>query len=391
MLPPQSTGACLSLLAVAGDIDALIADIRLRTPLSALVAHTGWRLVLRNLHDCTQADLADADVLILQRGLSRRACRLMRRARATGAAAIYEIDDLLTALPAHVSNHAAVQARQTELRECLAQADLVTVSTARLGQALGCANWTCVPNSALPAMDTQLPAQDPTLGPVSLVFASMEHLASDFIFQALRGLQQQHPGAAQIVVFGPPAAAFARAGLEVKAMELMPRAQFIDTVRSLPNPLAVIPLEDSTFAACKSAIKWFEYGQAGVPSLCSDVPPYADVVQTGQTGALVTNTVSAWQAALATAVLDPAWRAGVAAQAQMVVQREHTLQHSVKAWHNAVQAALVQRQRHPPAAASWLVRCADLALDRSEDALLRLRRFNRQRLARRKATRGLAK
>ncbi len=373
---------------MAADIDALIADIRLRTPLSALAAQTGWRLVLRSLHDCTQADLADADVLIVQRGLSRRAARLMRRARAAGAAAIYEIDDLLTALPAHVSNHAAVQARQTELRHCLAQADLVTVSTHRLGQALGCPRWACVPNSAVSAIAGPLPVQDPGSGAVSLVFASMEHLASDFIFPALQGLQQQHPGAAQIVVFGPPAAAFVRAGLQVRAMPLMPRAQFIDNVRSLPNPLAVIPLEDSPFAACKSAIKWFEYGQAGVPSLCSDVPPYADVVQTGQTGGLVANTVAAWQEALTAAVLAPAWRASVAAQARQVVQREHTLQHSVKAWHDAVQTALVQRQRLPPAAVSGLVRCADVALGRSEDALLRLRRLNRQRLARRKAVRG---
>jgi hypothetical protein len=381
-------GAGLSLLAVAGDIDALIADIRLRTPLSALAAHTGWRLVLRSLHDCTQADLAAADVLIVQRGMSRRACRLMRRARAAGAATVYEIDDLLTALPAHVSNHAAVQARQAELQQCLAQADLVTVSTARLGQALGCARWACVPNSALPALAAPLPMQDPGKGPVSLVFASMEHLASDFIFPALRGLQQQHPGAAQIVVFGPPAEAFVRAGLQVRAMDLMPRAQFIETVRSLPNPLAVIPLEDSPFAACKSAIKWFEYSQAGVPCLCSDVPPYADVVQTGQTGALVANTPAAWREALTAAVLDPAWRAGVAARAQQVVQRKHTLQHSLQAWHDAVQAARAHRQRHPPEAVPWLLRCADRALHLSEDALLGLRRFNRQRLARRKAVRG---
>ena len=40
-----------------------------------------------------------------------------------------------------------------------------------------------------------------------------------------------------------------------------PRALGIDFARQLPNPVAVIPLEDSRFAACKSAIKWFEYGR----------------------------------------------------------------------------------------------------------------------------------
>ena len=60
----------MKLLAVAGDIDSLIAGIRLVTPLKVLAAEPGWSLVLRSFHDCRRADLLAADVLIVQRGAS---------------------------------------------------------------------------------------------------------------------------------------------------------------------------------------------------------------------------------------------------------------------------------------------------------------------------------
>ena len=76
----------MKLLAVAGDIRATIAGIRLVQPLQALAAAAGGHeLRLRSLHECTPADLAWADALILQRpitsapGACRRACRRSAR------------------------------------------------------------------------------------------------------------------------------------------------------------------------------------------------------------------------------------------------------------------------------------------------------------------------
>ena len=43
------------------------------------------------------------------------------------------------------------------------------------------------------------------------------------------------------------------------------RAAFLELARGLRNAVAVIPLEASRFAACKSAIKWFDYAEAGIP------------------------------------------------------------------------------------------------------------------------------
>jgi hypothetical protein len=373
----------MKLLALAGDQNALIADIRLRTPLQALVQRTGWSLVLRSFHDCSRADLAAADVLIVQRGASRRAWRWQRAMRLRGGAVISEIDDLLTDMPAHISNQRAVQAQHRWVQRCLDEADVVTVSTARLGQELALRKACLVPNCALPLGDAPWPPNGATQ-PVSLLFASMERFATGFIYTALHAVQG--PGV-QIVVVGPPGEAFAAAGLVVRREALMPRSQFIDFARSLPNPVAVIPLEDSRFAACKSALKWFEYAEAGIPVLCSAVSPYREVVQDGITGALVSNEGSAWQVALQTAIGDSRWRQTVATAARADVREHHHLGLTVDAWQQAVTLALHNRAAAGTLAPCWTWRLQEVAAVLLERAALRLRQLNRARLARRRQRR----
>ncbi len=381
----------MKLLAAAGDIDALIAHIRLRTPLELLARQRGWSLQVRSFHDCGRADLAAADVLVVQRGTSARAWRLQEAMRQRGAAVVYEIDDLLTELPAHISNQAAVQAALPWLRRCLANADVVSVSTERLGQELGhevgLMEPLCVPNAAWPVGDVPLPAQGPPQPgqPVSLLFASMERLAGGFMHAALRALQGQD---VQIVAVGPAAQGFIDAGLQVRAQPLLPREQFIQFARALPNPAAVIPLEDSRFGACKSAIKWFDYAEAGIPVWCSTVSPYTDVVEHGVTGCLVANDEAAWLQALQQAVANPAGRQRLAAAARLQVRRQHTQQHMVDAWQQALEAALQRRAQTQLQAPTWAWRAQEALGAVLEGPALHLRRFNRERLEKREAKRA---
>ncbi len=370
----------MRLLALAGDIDALIAEIRLRAPLSALAERTGWPVTWRSFHDCSCADIEAAEVAIVQRATTRRAWRLQQALRARGAAVIYDIDDLLTALPPHISNQAKVQAQQKQLRRCLQAADLVTVSTERLGRELALPATAIVPNYAWSLGDLPLPEPEPGR-PVSLLFASMERLAAGFILPALRAVQGPQ---VQLVAVGPAGEALAAAGLDLRRQPLLPRARFIEFARALPNPVAVIPLEDSRFAACKSAIKWFEYAEAGIPVLCSNVSPYREVVADGVTGGLVANDAMAWEVALRAAVADAAWRRRIAEAARAVVRERHALDATVMAWQHAIEEALRRRAASGPWVPSigWRAERAIAAV--FEGAVLRLRRFNRDRLARRR-------
>ncbi len=368
------------LLALAGDIDALIAGIRLRTPLQALAQRGGFSLEVRSFHDCSAADLRRADVLIVQRGLSQRVARLQRQVRRQGGTVLYEIDDLLTELPDHVSNQGRVLAQRQHLLDCMHLADLVTVSTERLGVTLMPPHWHVVPNYALPLGDAAMPALRPDL-PVTFVLASMEALAPHALYQALRMLPAS---LARVVAVGPAAVSLAAAGVAAESHPLMSRQAFMTWVRALPNPVAVIPLEDSRFAACKSAIKWFEYGEAGVPVLCSDVSPYREVVEHGRTGWLVASDASAWQQALTQAALDGERRRQVAQAARGAVRARHTLDQTVQAWTEAIARAQQLRQQAGSPNAAGLTRWRDELAFALDAVGLPLRRFNRARLARRR-------
>lgn len=368
---------------MAGDIGQTIFDIRVRTPLNALGAAQGWSVECLSGHGCTTLDLARADLLIVQRAMSRRMWLLQRHMRRLGRPVIHEIDDLLTEVPSYVSNQSHVRRHGKWLARCLAQCDLVTVSTDRLGVELarhaGLAPPVTVPNYALQRGRTALPAQ--TGGPVTFVIASTERMAGGFIFEALRPVLEQ---GARLVVIGPAAAQYGDAGLPVQKVGLLPRAEFTDFVRSLPNPVALIPLELSRFASCKSAIKWFEYGEAGIPTVCSDASPYREVVESGQTGWLVCNESRAWQSVLSAVASQPAARVEVAQAARRVVRERHGLEHTVAALQRSVALASSRRAATTLPRSTLLETLQDFLWRHTERFGAELRRLNRARLARRK-------
>lgn len=382
----------MRIVVLAGDVEAPIAQVRMLEPLRALAAARGDEIAAHPLHSLREADLRGADVLVLQRPLAARAWRLLRAARLAGAAAVVEIDDLLTALPAHIPNRAAVQRGLPWLRACATEADLITVSTARLGielqadlgPGLDPAAVQQVGNAARPLGDAERATVDPS-APVTLLFASLDRIELGPVAAALGALAHRRP---RIAAVGPVGQELARllgaSGLAVQAVPLMPRVDFVRFAVSLPNPVAVIPLPASRFAACKSAIKWFEYAEAGIPVLCSDVPPYSDVIAGGRTGVLVADDPASWREALERALLDPAWRMALAQAAHAQVRAKHGFGRMVEEWAAALQRAVERRRSaavRPRDAAehwsAWLHRVA-------EAPLVRLRIANRTRLKRRR-------
>lgn len=373
----------MRVLATAGDIDSLIAEIRLRTPLSAVARTHGWSVQWRSFHECRPADLAAADLLVVQRGASRRALRLAERALESRAAVVYEIDDLLTEIAPHISQHAAVQASLPWLKAALGLADLVTVSTPRLQRELApLARATAlVPNHAFFDEDRPLPPQWPG-EPVHLLVASSDHLLAEPLTAALRQVLGER---ARLVVVGPPAEALAAQGLPLRRHPLLPRREFVALARSLPNAVALIPLEASRFAACKSAVKWYDYAEVGIPTIASAVPPYLDAIAHDRTGWLVDNSETQWLQAMRRVVDDVEARRRVAGEARALVRERHGLAQTEAAWHAALllarQLRRARRVLPPRGPAAWWRAAQDTAADLG----VALRRWNRERLARRRS------
>jgi hypothetical protein len=356
----------MRVLAAAGDIGATIATIRLVTPLQELAARGDHELRLRSFHDTAAHDLEWADVLVLQRATTSRAWQLVERMGASGGAVVHEIDDLLTQMPPQLLQYAAVTRGLPWLRRTLRAADLTTVSTARLGAALAgeVQRWTEVPNYALP--QPMLPPRDVAATPI-LCFASSDRVPVEAVAKTL------HRSDWRVLAVGPVAEDLQRCGVEVELRPLMPRNDFLAMLRGLPNPVGVIPLADTPFDACKSAIKWFDFALAGVPSICVDRPPYSDVIRDGETGWLVADETAAWQHAFARLHCEPAALAVMAQRAAEEVQRLYSLTRTTDAWEHAL-ASIEPKQRRP--ALGLLSRWFD-------DFAIGLRQANRARLARR--------
>lgn len=377
----------MRVLAASTDAQSLITQIRVTTPLQALLARTGGSLRVDSYPYIRLADLAGADVLVAQRGTGARHLRLMQVMRARGGAVVCEIDDLLTETAPHLVHHAAMERARPWVQRCLAAAQVVTTSTPRLAAALApyARHIHVVPNHGHPLPDAALPQPQPG-APATVLLAASDSLAATALYPALRELVATRGAALHIVGVGRAGVDAAAAGLPVQAHAMLPRDRFVALARALPNAVAVIPLDNSPFSACKSAIKWFDYAEAGIPTLASDLPPYADVITDGRTGLLVADTQAAWHTALCRALDDAPWRVAVAQAARAQVRAHHHAGLTQAAWQRALEQALALRGAGG-AQQPWWAGWRDQLMGPVDSAVVGLRRINRQRLEQRRLRR----
>ena len=112
----------------------------------------------------------------------------------------------------------------------------------------------------------------------------------------------------------------------------MPHSQFKAFLASRDNTIALIPLDDCPFNRCKSAIKFFDYCQAGVPCVCSAVTPYVEVIDDTRNGLLCGDGREEWVEAIRSLVLDAKQRAAMGQAARESCLKHHNLKLTAAAW-----------------------------------------------------------
>ena len=102
---------------------------------------------------------------------------------------------------------------------------------------------------------------------------------------------------------------------------------------SLDLDIAIAPLENNLFNACKSNLRLLEYGAMGWPVVCSDVYPY----QTMDPPVLrVPDDEGAWLAALRRLIKDPGFRRAQGQALHDWQQQHYLLGNHVDAWFHAI-------------------------------------------------------
>jgi hypothetical protein len=372
----------MRILVLAHEAGSVLTSIRLREPLSELCQRLGWTLKLQDLRNCQRRDLANFDVLVVQRGACRHTAALMRHMTRLGGQVVYEIDDLLLQPAQHLRDHDHLRASSQRVRTSLALADVVTTTTERLASALRplARRVELAPNFAPPAAPRAQPWR--AGHGLTLVLASSDRMAPGLLPAAVLQAQALRPGQIRVLCVGLAHAVFEGSAVQYRSLPMLSRSAFWQFLANEPNAVLAVPLDASPFSACKSAAKFFDCAAVGVPVLCADRPPYADVVVDGLTGTLVADSVQAWTDALLAAVDDPQTLQARAQLARADVARRFNMDRTMDAWQRLLQSLPTRSQRRSWLDAAW---AGGLALmhQRMDD----LRLANHARVARRRLAR----
>ncbi|WP_262966379.1 methyltransferase domain-containing protein [Methylobacter psychrophilus] len=280
--------------------DLSLYDIRIKNPLDNWKNRYNGRIRYRDYNEIRLDDLYWGDIFVFQRSGGEYILNLMSVLQKHGKKCVFELDDLLTEIPDFLAHHKMSPDTLNTYLEVIAKADLVTTTTQRLAYKFLKMNplVICVPNCTesfgLPLTNQS----SQTTNKVTLVVASSDRVLVDFLAPALLKIQETYPSDYDIFVIGPPGDYLENFGIKITRSDLVSHTDFKKLLSGLINPVGLIPLDDSVFSSCKSPIKFFDYALAGMPVICSNVPPYSDYIINEETGFLVSNDTDSWVTAI---------------------------------------------------------------------------------------------
>jgi len=330
-----------SLVVAIYSLDSLndaCAHIRLAGPLDHLhdLVEDLWGAKVEGGNCYTNLDMIEiADLIIVQRFYPREGnLPLLERIFASGKPVVYEVDDLLTALPE--TNHLRPWAKETAdiLERTLPRFSAITVSTPPLADILGRYNRNI---HVLPNLIDE-----------SLFHATPSKLEKRLVIgfcgtgSHARDLELIEPALFRIAEKYGDRVAFFFMGYANSRLLTLPGFTFLDFERDYTEyaqalsgsgiDIALVPLEDNQFNRCKSNIKWLEYSACGIAGIYADLPPYNTSVKHGETGLLVGSDPEQWFKAISLLIERPELRSSIARNARTEVLAKHALANGAYRW-----------------------------------------------------------
>lgn len=232
------------------------------------------------LPDLMQLQRYAPDTLVMQRPLSDSSQVAALKIKAFSQTfKVYELDDYLPNLPVKSIHRAGIPKDiMRSLRRGLACADRFVVSTDALADALSGfhGDIQVVKNRLDPAWWGALPTNARrTAGKPRVGWAGGASHTGDL--ELIGDVVKELSCEVDWVFFGmcpPKLRPYVKEFHPGIRIDLYPAA-----LARLNLDLAVAPLEDNLFNACKSNLRLLEYGVCGIPVVCSDTPGYRDIAQ----------------------------------------------------------------------------------------------------------------
>lgn len=260
-----------------------------------------WECILET--EITLKDFERFDAILLNKHSSQKGIDIIKTAKSIGLKTIYDMDDWILDLPSYsVTN--LDEDILSNIVSMLKIVDVVTVSTDRLKLRLKFLR----PDSILlpNGFDHEGVCYQPA-NPIysvnnKILFSNTDGIKlishREKFFKQLILFQEQHPNIT-IDFWGDQFPEMAKIPRLVDK-GFLENEQYKKKIRDAGYLFAVVPLggqeDEGTFQfnACKSCIKYIDYGSLGIPSIFSDSAVYSDVVINNHTGILVSNSGDDW-------------------------------------------------------------------------------------------------
>lgn len=246
---------------------------------------------------------------------------------------VYDIDDLLLALPDEHPERDIYAPKSAGVFRWLLEADEVWVSTEALRRRISQINprANVVPNYIDDAVWTKPKASvathDPKY-PVRLLYMGTTTHIADFelVKKTLKKLEKEFSKSIEICLIGILPNGSGENWYKIITSPETVGGKYPLFVNWMSNKpafdIGIAPLLDNEFNQCKSEIKFLDYSALGLATVASDLDGYS-LIRNGENGFRVKNTEEAWYEALKMLISDPVLRRQIQLTAQKDVFEKH--------------------------------------------------------------------
>ena len=245
---------------------------------------------------------------------------------------IYEIDDLLTTIPSYL-RRTNFTINKSNINKIINISDALSVSTSKLKSQFKKKNDNIhvTPNYSLPMRKISKHYCVKTKN-IKLIISSSDNISLNMIIPAL--IEVQNFFGIQIIFIGPICTQLKKAGIRIDEHSNFKHREFKNFISSIDNAIGLIPLNLSLFNSCKSPIKFFDYSNCGIPTICSNVPPYSQVIKTNFSGLLAENTKKSWTKNIYRLIKDENLRSSLSKNAMINIKKNYNIGKNVDSWNN---------------------------------------------------------
>lgn len=283
-----------------------------------------------------------ADLIVIQRDFPRfwdAYLEIIAICRREKKPIVFEIDDLLFALPEdHSHRHEYLDALLPMLHAAM-NASLVTVSTAELEVYMRRLNpnVVVVPNYLNDHVWQFKAGYDRTLESRVITIGYMggetHKYDLEVITPALLKILERYSGKVRLAVMGgkPPQTLLEHECVEWVPINQLNYAKFAESFSKQEWDIFISPLRDDAFNRAKSSLKFLEYSIHGLPGVFSKLTPYVGIVDDNRNGRLA-GDLGEWEACLVELIEHPELRRQLGYEAQYTVKQKWLLSQNYPYW-----------------------------------------------------------